>query len=125
MCNFGTKFGTLQSSGSNAKVLRDQWAQTHARKVKEEIMTRRGTKKALRKAEEALRNGQYQEAAAIYDAMLASFDEEFPSLLDHAAVIWGKVQAANGLDDEVGATKLAESAVYLLSVHTLLEATAA
>jgi hypothetical protein len=88
-------------------------------------MTRRGTKKAFRKAEEALRNGQYEQAAAVYNAMLAGFDDEFPSLLDHAAVIWGKVQALNGMGDELGATQLAESAVFTLSVHTMLEAAAA
>lgn len=69
--------------------------------------------------------GRYGEAASIYDAMLKDFDEEFPSLLDHAAVIWGKVRALQGMGDEVEADELAESAVYLLSVHTMLEAVAA
>lgn len=88
-------------------------------------MTRRGTKKALRRAEEALRRGDYAEAVELYSAMLTGFEEEAPALLDHAAVIWGKVKALNALGDDTGATKLAESAVYLLSVHTLLEAAAA
>jgi hypothetical protein len=88
-------------------------------------MTRRATKKALRKAEEAMICGRYADAAAVYDAMLKDFEDEFPSLLDHAAVIWGKVRALHGMGDEVAADELAESAVYLLSVHTMLEAVAA
>jgi hypothetical protein len=118
-------FGNFPESSIVEPIERKLIARSSATGQGKDEMTRRGTKKALRRAEEALRRGDYVEAVAIYDAMLNGFEEEAPSLLDHAAVIWGKVKALNALGDEQGATKVAESAVYVLSVHTLLEAAAA
>jgi len=88
-------------------------------------MTRRSTKKAFRRAAEAIRNGNYADAVAVYDGMLTAFDYEFPSLLDHSGVLWGKIEALNAMGDFEAADDLANRAVFLLSVHTMLEAVAA
>lgn len=88
-------------------------------------MTRRSTKKALKRAEIALREERYLDAAATYEYLLCSFAQETPSLLDHAAAIWGKVVALQALGKEREADWLAESAVEILSVHAPMHELAA
>ncbi len=88
-------------------------------------MTRRAIKKWLRRAEDALREERFADAAGIYDEMLHRFEEETPSLLDHAGVIFGKVRALHGLDYEREAIAVAESAGDLLRIHAGLEKVAA
>lgn len=88
-------------------------------------MARRAIKKALKRAEEHLREGRFADAAAVYDELLRRFEQEPPSLLDHAGVIYGKVRALHGLGDHQEAIAYAESAVEILSVHRPLTEVAA
>jgi hypothetical protein len=88
-------------------------------------MTRRAIKKALRRAEDALRVERFSEAANIYDDMLRAFEVERPSLLDHAATLYGKVRALHAMGRESEAAALAESAIDILAGKRELVETAA
>lgn len=82
-------------------------------------------KKALRRAEDAIRERQFADAAEIYGRLLRSFEAEVPSLLDHAGALYGMILALRGLGDEKEANALADSAVEILSIHRNLTEIAA
>lgn len=80
-------------------------------------MTRRGARKALRRAEEAFQAQRYSEAQIIYGELLTELEACDASLLDHAACIYGLVKTLHAMEQSQAAVELAESAIERLSAR--------
>lgn len=87
-------------------------------------MARRATKKLLRRAEEALNERRLVEAERMYGELLTRFEQITPSLLDHAACVFGLIRTLYALDRDDDARAVAEDAHRLLSPKNLLETAA-
>ena len=78
-------------------------------------MTRRATKKMLRRAEQALREQRCFEAEEIYMTLMNHFESEPPSLLDYVACVFGLIRTFYATNRDEEARALAYSAYLVLS----------
>jgi hypothetical protein len=87
-------------------------------------MTRRAIKKMLRRSEEAIREDRPGDAECIYRTLLEAFQTEPPSLLDHAAAIYGLVKSLHAQDETERAIAVAQSACSILAERQPVEVAA-
>ena len=87
-------------------------------------MTRRAIKKALRRAEEAIREERFVDAERIYRGLFDAFNNARPSLLDHAACIYGLISTLALMQRTDDAINLSEAAVDILGARSDMQVAA-
>jgi hypothetical protein len=78
-------------------------------------MRQRSIIKMLRRAEEALRDERALEGESIYRTLLEAFEEEQPSILEHAAAIYGLIRSLHAQGETERAITVAENACSILA----------
>jgi hypothetical protein len=78
-------------------------------------MTRRATKKTLRRAEQAFEEQRYADGEELYLELMEGFKFAAPSLLDYAACIFGLIRILYATNRDEQAQSLAHSAYLTLS----------
>lgn len=79
-------------------------------------MTRRATKKMLRRAELAFSQERFHDAERTYRDMISRFQDSAPSLLDQAACLIGLIRTLYAMNRDSDAVVVAESAGDILCV---------
>ena len=78
-------------------------------------MSRRATKKLLRKASIATQEERWHDAEVLYGELLSAFGENAPSLLDYAGCTFGLIRTLYALNRDIEAINLAEDVCRQLS----------
>ena len=84
-------------------------------------MTRRAIKKALRRAEEAIREERFVDAERIYRGLFDAFSISRPSLLDHAACIYGLISTLAIMQRTEDAIELSNAACEILEARKAMQ----